>query len=189
MSKKAGKNVLILLSGGIDSAACAHFYLSQGRDIRALFVDYGQVAAKHESEAAKRITKHFSIPLNIVSCSGAIKQSGGLVLGRNTFLLSFALTQLKPRSGIIAIGIHAGTDYFDCSRKFVSRMQSIFDDYSGGQTKIGTPFLKWNKREIWDYCTNQEIPVRDTYSCELGRTQPCGRCLSCRDLEKLRARA
>lgn len=37
--------VLVLLSGGIDSTACLDFYLQLGRPSCALFVDYGQPAA------------------------------------------------------------------------------------------------------------------------------------------------
>lgn len=178
----------MLLSGGIDSTACTHFYLSQGRNVNALFVNYGQMAVRREASAAKRISRYFSIPFNVVSFTRKSKQSAGLVLGRNAFLLFLALTQFKYRSGLIAIGVHSGTTYFDCSPTFIGRMQSLFDGYSGGQVQIGAPFLRWTKREIWDYCIKEKIPVTSTYSCELGRMQPCGRCVSCQDLERLYAR-
>jgi 7-cyano-7-deazaguanine synthase in queuosine biosynthesis len=38
--------VLVLLSGGIDSAACLDFYKELGRPPCALFVDYGHPAAR-----------------------------------------------------------------------------------------------------------------------------------------------
>jgi 7-cyano-7-deazaguanine synthase len=64
-------------------------------------------------------------------------------------------------------------------------MQSSFDLYTDGCIRIGVPFIKWNKRMIWDYCKTKKIPLEITYSCELGQDQPCGQCLSCKDLEAL----
>ena len=43
---------IVLLSGGIDSMACIHFYLNQGYSIEALFCDYGQPASVREMESA-----------------------------------------------------------------------------------------------------------------------------------------
>ncbi len=40
---------------------------------------------------------------------------------------------------------------------------------------------------VWSYCKRLGVPVELTYSCEMGKDQPCGKCLSCKDLEKLYA--
>jgi predicted subunit of tRNA(5-methylaminomethyl-2-thiouridylate) methyltransferase len=50
----------VLLSGGIDSTACAAFYLSQDFQVHAVFVDYGQVAARREADAAKAVAMGLS---------------------------------------------------------------------------------------------------------------------------------
>jgi len=187
LTKTNGNDVLVLLSGGIDSSACVRFYLSQRSNLRALFIDYGQQSAKQEAEAANKISQHYCIPLRVMSSVGTTGKSSGVVLGRNAFLLYFALMEFCSHVGIIAIGIHAGTSYFDCSKAFIDSTQTVFDAYAGGQIQIGAPFLDWTKREVWDYCLQQNVPLEKTYSCELGRNQPCGECLSCIDLEKLRA--
>ena len=54
-------NVIVLLSGGIDSMACVEFYLKQGYSVEGLFFDYGQPALKAESVAANRIATHYGI--------------------------------------------------------------------------------------------------------------------------------
>ena len=41
------KHATVLMSGGIDSAACAAFLAAQGIKVSALFVDHGQAAADH----------------------------------------------------------------------------------------------------------------------------------------------
>jgi 7-cyano-7-deazaguanine synthase len=180
-------NVYVLLSGGIDSAACVAFYLEQGFSVQGIFIDYGQVAAQREADAAKAIARHFNILFDRVAWSGLHKKGAGLICGRNAFLLIAALMELPECAGILALGIHSGTEYIDCTPAFVQKMQSILDIYTQGRIQIGAPFLKWAKQEIWKYCKYRGVPLELTYSCEYGIDQPCGKCLSCRDLEVLYA--
>lgn len=182
-----GHKALVLLSGGLDSAACAHFLIDKGFLVEALFIDYGQVSASREVVAAKKIAKFLSIPFKEFSVNTNIKKTSGEIKGRNAFLLFTALLEFPEKSGIIGIGIHDGTSYFDCSENFINQVQILFDDYTNGCVKIITPFVNWSKGEIWNYLNKSSFPVDVTYSCELGLPQPCGRCLSCEDLEELYA--
>jgi len=178
---------LVLLSGGIDSTACIEFYRSLNFYIKALFFEYGQLAAEPEKKASKLISQYYQIPLQVISCVGAYSKTPGVIDGRNAFLILGALLEFKELSGIIAVGIHSGTSYFDCSKEFIQTAQSIINGYTDGRIQIGTPFLEWTKPEIWKYCISRKVPLHLTYSCELGSNQPCGHCLSCGDLEALYA--
>lgn len=180
---------LVLLSGGIDSSSCIAYYLSEGFRVRALFVDYGQASAKREQQAARLISKHFRVSLNFVKLSGVARKGPGLIIGRNALLLLVAAMASVRSRGFIAIGIHAGTSYSDCSPGFKTKMQAILDLYCNGAVQIGAPFLRWRKRDIWSFAIQQGVPLELTYSCERGKHQPCGRCKSCRDVEVLRAGA
>ena len=51
--------VAVLLSGGVDSAACVQFFREVGRPTCALFIDYQQAAVRQEYAAAKALTEHF----------------------------------------------------------------------------------------------------------------------------------
>jgi 7-cyano-7-deazaguanine synthase len=179
--------VSILLSGGIDSAACVAFYLNEGFSVHGLFVDYGQAAVRPEYRSAKAIADHFRIPLSKLQWSGLHRKGVGLIIGRNAFLLSLAMMECADRAGIIAIGVHSGTRYPDCSPAFVQKMQTVFDFYARGRLQIGAPFLHWKKADIWKFCKTSGVPLELTYSCEGGLEQPCGSCSSCRDQEALRA--
>lgn len=181
------KSVTVLFSGGIDSTACVEFYLAQKAKVSALHVDYAQASAQRERVAALKIAKHYDVPLKKVTISGLKKQQSGYIVGRNALLLGAALMASRSHSSIIAIGIHSGTNYPDCSDHFVATMQTLFDLYADGQVMVAAPFLMWSKRDIWDYCLLKKIPLELTYSCELGRQQPCGSCLSCSNLEILYA--
>jgi len=180
-------NVLVLLSGGIDSCACVSYYIAQGASVRTLFVDYGQVSAQKEYGAALEICDYYKISLDTVKLFGHKTWSGGYVPGRNSFLLHVGIMYFQYNSGIIALGIHSGPNYSDCTPEFVRIMQTSFDLYTDGCVNIGTPFVNFNKRDVWNYCKSQNVPIGLTYSCELGKEQPCGYCLSCKDLEILNA--
>lgn len=52
---------LILLSGGLDSAANLAFTAHFDEPVLALTIDYGQRAAKPEIEAAKKLASHFGV--------------------------------------------------------------------------------------------------------------------------------
>jgi 7-cyano-7-deazaguanine synthase len=184
----AAKEVMVLLSGGIDSTSCVAFYLNQGLSVSALFVDYGQLSSHLENEAAAAVCEHYGITLQKTAISGLRQRSGGYIPGRNAFLLYAALLAFRSDTGIIGIGIHSGTTYQDCSEQFVEEMQSSFNLYTDGRVCIGAPFVRWNKLEVCHYSQTAGVPLHLTYSCELGRKQPCGECLSCKDTEALHAR-
>jgi len=152
----------VLLSGGVDSTACAAFYLGSGHTLAALFVDYGQAARQQEEKAARAISRFFRIPLGVVRCRGLRSDIPGITRGRNLALLSMGLSAF-------------------------AQVQRIFDLYTQGSVQVGVPFLEWTKTDIWAFCKREGVPVQLTYSCELGLRQPCGHCRSCRDLEVLSA--
>jgi 7-cyano-7-deazaguanine synthase len=106
-------------------------------------------------------------------------------LGRNALLTFIALMETDFQSAIIALGIHSATPYYDCSPNFLSSAQTIVDGQCDGRIRIVAPFAEWTKSEIWSYCTEKQVPLALTYSCERGGELPCGTCLSCRDLEAL----
>jgi 7-cyano-7-deazaguanine synthase len=174
---------LILLSGGMDSAACLAFLQSQQMSLSPLFIDYGQSSSIKERAAALEISCFYKVPLNVIEVSGFKEWGTGYINGRNAFLLHTALMAADFSTGIVAIGIHSSTSYVDCSEYFIRQMQSVFDIYTDGRVRISAPFLQWTKGEIWEYCRTAGVPFEITYSCELGGDQPCGHCTSCIDRE------
>jgi 7-cyano-7-deazaguanine synthase len=178
---------LVLLSGGIDSASCINFYLEQNHCVEAIHIDYGQKSAEKELIAAQGIANYYKIPIHYIKLDGGKKFDKGDIIGRNSLLLNIALINFNMTSGIIALGVHSGTSYVDCSEAFINSIQHTFDLYTNGNIIIGTPFIKWNKLEIWRYAKLKNIPLNTTYSCELGLIQPCNECVSCKDLNFLYA--
>jgi 7-cyano-7-deazaguanine synthase len=180
-------HVRVLLSGGIDSTAVVQFYKNQQKNIDAIFIDYGQLSKNQEIVAASQVCTFYNIDLNIIKISGLGGWKNSFIPGRNGLLLQTALMSFPYSFGIIALGVHAGTQYPDCSAIFIKQMQSIFDIYSHGQIMVGAPFIEWYKQDIWEFCKLNNVPTSITYSCEKGLKQPCGGCISCKDLEVLYA--
>ena len=181
--------VVVLLSGGVDSTACIHFYTELKRPTEGLFIDYGQPAAIPELRAAKRVVEYYSIPLRTLALQGVKSKKTGMIMGRNAFLVTVALLESVETNRVIASGIHAGTEYPDCSQLFIERMQAVIDLYREKRLQLASPFITWSKAEIYAYCKESQIPIELTYSCERGGASPCGKCLSCRDRQMFYAGA
>jgi len=172
---------IVLLSGGIDSTACVHYYLNQRFNTGALFVDYGQLPIKREEQSAKQIASYYDIKLDIVRLHPTKYHEYGETKGRNAFFILTALLFYPKHVGIISLGIHSGTPYYDCSESFVKDISKILNGYTDGRVNLDAPFLKWNKKMIYEYCKDNDVPVHLTYSCENSGDKPCGRCRSCLD--------
>jgi 7-cyano-7-deazaguanine synthase len=169
------------MSGGLDSTACAWFLKEQGMSVRGAFIDYGQAAAAAERRAVVCLANTLAIPLEAFEVGASHTLGAGELPYRNAFLIFTALFLLRQDIGILAIGVHAGTPYFDCSAPFVSSISRLVAEHSDGRVTVVAPFLDWRKRDVIMYCQQQGVPIQLTYSCEAGLEPPCGRCLSCRD--------
>lgn len=178
-------NSLILFSGGLDSLAALHFYQSHNYTVKLLFVDYNHLSNTKEFEAVKAISSYAKVSYSKIKVESTITLSDGFICGRNSLLIFSALFINPFEQGTIAMGLHKGLSYVDCSQDFLIRCQSVIDTYND-RIKLQAPFLNWSKKEIWNYCVDNSLPVKMTYSCELGEDMPCGKCLSCEDYYSLR---
>ena len=174
-------NVCVLMSGGIDSTACAHYFLQRGDRVTGLFVDYGQPAVDLERQAAKQVALHFEIPLSVVCFQSGRKVGTGELTGRNAFLIFAALMGAGPTDGVLSLGLHSGTTYYDCGPTFVEQVEPIVDAYSDGRIALHCPFLFQDKALVYEYARVEGLPLDLTYSCESGTVPPCGLCTSCLD--------
>src|SRR5207302_448568 len=119
-----------------DSYACAHFFKnSLKRSPTALFVDYGQTAARSERKAFDRITISLGSKALFASLNLQREFGAGLIPGRNGLLIMAALAAAPKRTSAIAIGIHSGTTYYDCSEHFLKRVDEFVQEYSSGAVR------------------------------------------------------
>jgi 7-cyano-7-deazaguanine synthase len=176
----------LLLSGGVDSALVASLLLGDGWLVRALWIDYGQPAAPAERVASRALAAHFALGWQEAVVGGLIVPPEGEIPGRNDLLVAAAHACAPGWS--VAIGIHAGVSYSDCSREWLNAWQAVLDVQHEGVVALLAPLAGLPKPEVLALARELQVPMSLTHSCEAGPT-PCGQCLSCRDRYDDHARA
>lgn len=172
--------VTLLLGGGIDSAALIPFYQARGSALHVVHFDYGQPSAAAERRAAQGICRHYKMALTEHKLGITLVCESSEYRGRNALLL-MAAAGSEPDPSSVAIGIHAGTPYYDCSAAFLRDMNRLFDGYFGGTLPVEAPFIDFDKREVCTFAREAGVPIDLTFSCERTSGAPCGECLSCQD--------
>lgn len=180
-----GRHATVLMSGGIDSAACAAFLTAQDFRISALFVDYGQAALNQERAAVQSLASALGIKVRELAFKGAASFGPGELVGRNAFLVFAALFATRGQSNLIALGLHSGTPYYDCSPAFIDTINRAVTEYTDNAVQVIAPFVEWTKRNVYDYFMQAGLPIERTYSCETGGERTCGSCASCLDRKAL----
>lgn len=172
---------VVLMSGGIDSSATLPACQGPGKSLSGMFVDYGQPAARSEWKAAQNIASHYDIEIDKVDLGVSLVSDRGEFFGRNALFILAAAGTIPQRPLVIALGIHALTDYYDTTPLFARDMQRLLNGYSGGAVTLSLPFLPHTKAEVIGLAKENAVPLHLTYSCERQNSPACGECPSCRD--------
>lgn len=163
------------------SAALLSFYLSRGAEVRGVHFDYGQPSVARERRSVLALSRHYGVMVETTCLGFTVSRTESEYHCRNALLI-LAAASAAPRARLgIAIGIHAGSPYYDCTPAFIGDMQRVLDGYHGGTMRVEAPFLEFSKRDVFDYCLGNGVPVYLTFSCERGSDRPCKRCPSCKD--------
>ena len=200
---------VVLLSGGLDSATSAAIALSQGYDVIALSLRYGQ---RHQRELqaattiakALKITEHYVIEVNIAQWGGSsltdptlsLPQDGvnteiipsTYVPGRNTVFIAIALSLAEAKGAqAIFLGINAVdySGYPDCRPEYLHAYQTLANLSSkagleGHAPQLVAPLIQESKVGIIRRAVSLGVPIQETWSCYQGEVEPCGLCDSCR---------
>jgi len=174
-------DVNLLLGGGTDSAALIAFYISQGSTINGIHFNYNQPSFEGEHHAVLALAHYYNISLTTINLGLKIACTQGEYHCRNAILLLASASILSTKRSRFAIGIHAETPYYDCSKKFLEDVQRIFNGYFAGSIQVEAPFVDFTKKEIFKYSKIAKVPIELTFSCQSRGDKPCGECPSCLD--------
>lgn len=177
---------LVLLSGGIDSAVCIDILKKQGLGVSTLFIDYGQAARVEEARSAFAVADYYKVNFQQLSIEHNKRFRDGEIPARNALFVFLGTVYCPFQRGLLCLGTHAGTNYFDCSSKFNTAITNVVEQCTDDCLSLVCPLSEWTKPEIYEYCRKERLPVELTYSCEAGGEIPCGACESCKDKELLR---
>ncbi len=175
----------LLLGGGIDSAALIAYYLSRGATVRGIHFNYGQPSIEGERRSVLALSQHYRIYVTTVELGFSMVSTQGEYHCRNATMLLAAASIFSTKGGIFSIGIHSGTAYYDCSQLFMVDIQRLFEGYFAGVIQVEAPFLEFTKKNIFEFCHLNKVPVEITFSCERRGDYPCGECPSCGDRRML----
>lgn len=198
MEKKSKKNgkVLILLSGGPDSATLAYFAEQQRKEtggiVNAIYLKTGRSSDKNELEAAKRVMLQIGGKLEIVDITDVVRMLGGkapcmhvgapvLSFG-SAIVLSIATTYaLENRMDTVFIAVHKndtahGPEY---TREYINRFDAIAKMASNNAITVDAPLLNMSKHEVFSLGAKLNVDYSKTWSCTQGGEIHCGSCGAC----------
>ncbi len=206
----APADVVVLLSGGLDSAVTLAVLRSESHRLHGLTVNYGQ---RHvvEVERAERIAAHYGIDHRVLALD--LRTIGGSALtsdlpvpkdrpehteqipityvpARNTIFLALGLAWAEVLDArVIALGVNAldYSGYPDCRPAYIEAFQRLAClatrvAVEGGRAPtIVTPLIGLTKAEIIRRGAVLGVPFHLTLSCyDPEDGAACGRCDSCR---------
>jgi len=200
---------VVLLSGGLDSATVMAIARSEGYELYAISVAYGQrhmAEIKASADVARSLgaRRHQVMHVNLNDVGGSAltdtsidvpeTPSEGIpvtyVPARNTLFLSLALGWAEVVGATdIFIGVNAVdySGYPDCRPEFVAAFERLANvatrvGIEGGEIRIHTPLIDLSKADIVRIGTQLGVDYAQTVSCYQADDQgrACGRCDSCR---------
>jgi len=199
---KEKEKVIIILSGGMDSATLLGKLISEDKEVHAITFDYSQ-RHKKEIECAKELCTYYGIKNHeIVSfptfggsaLTDDIEVPEGhyssenmkitVVPMRNAIMLCLAASYAESNNiNKIFYGAHAGdmAVYWDCRVEFLDRMKDMLYENDLHDMTIVAPFLDLDKGDIACLGKSLDVPYRYTWTCYKGREKACGKCGSCQE--------
>ncbi|MDO6532997.1 7-cyano-7-deazaguanine synthase [Alteromonas stellipolaris] len=196
-TKDQGKKVLILLSGGPDSATLAKMAEQElketGGTLSALFLKTGHPKDKKELEAANRVANIVGARLEVVDISDAIRALGGklptihseasIMRFGNSIVMSLAMAYaFEAGHDELMIGLHKddALESLEYTRPYMDRIQDLADYAYEDSPKIKTPFLDIDKVGVFTLGKKIGVDYSVTWSCIRGEEKHCGTCGACR---------
>ena len=181
---------LMLLSGGLDSAAVA----ALERPTRALFINYGQLPAEAERQAAKAVAQHLHLDLDELDIDLSATGSG-LLSGRpqiqgaptaewfpfrNQHLVTVAAAHALARSlGAVLLGLVSEDSdrHADGTPAFLSALNTLVRSQEGG-LRVLAPHINSPSHELLARSGIPEEVVQQTHSCHVSNIA-CEGCPGC----------
>ncbi len=200
--------VIVLASGGLDSAVCLAEAHGQ-YEVALLHVNYGQRTEGRELKAFNDLADHYQIGRRLVVDISYLKEIGGSSLVDESMAVETGLpedgdavpsTYVPFRNAhILCVGVswgevigarglfigaveEDGSGYPDCRQEFYDKFAAAADAGTKPDTrvKIHTPLIRMNKAAIVARGQELNAPLHLTWSCYTQSTIACGVCESCR---------
>jgi 7-cyano-7-deazaguanine synthase len=170
------KTAVVLVSGGIDSAAALDWAKERFRPIAVSY----QVAGRPRGEvrACAAIVKrarveHVRIPIPFLH-----PRASGYAPARNLVFHAIALAIAEERGSEAVVAGHNASDaaaFDDARPAYFRRVESL-----GKGIRILLPFARLTDAQVIRMAKQRGVPLERTWSCYRDGARPCRRCSACR---------
>lgn len=195
--------VLVMLSGGLDSATCLYWAKQKFSDVSAITFNYfGRLV--QEKRAAAKLAKGagmaelIQVDLPFVKeasdfYNGRLKKQdsdtlwSSYVPARNLMFYSIAAHYAEYLGAKWIIGGHNLHDvkfFRDASRDYIEKLNALLKEgcllCNGQAYRILLPLSGMNRKEIIRLAIKLRTPIEQTWSCHREGNAHCGRCYACK---------
>jgi 7-cyano-7-deazaguanine synthase len=193
------EKAILLLSGGIDSAALL-WKVVRDHEIVALTIKHGR-ANKMEVKAAKALARlagvaeHIVFKMDVIleleeherGASAKMGVPSSYIPARNAVLFGIAAHFAELRgASVIFTGQIRDDEFPDSGQGFIDAYNEIIavgkPPRLGATTRIVAPLITMKKGEVVRMAVQLGVPIRKTWSCHLDGKAPCGACDGCRSV-------
>ena len=200
------EKIVLVLSGGMDSAVLLYHLLDAGHTVKTLSVNYGQRHVR-ELESAAVLSERVGVEHRIADLSQINPLLGSnslssdqteipeghyeeesmkltVVPNRNMIMLSVAVGwALALKFDAVAYGAHSGDHaiYPDCREEFADALDQAVRLCDWHAMKLMRPFVKMDKGEIAKRGAALGVPFELTWTCYKGGEVHCGKCGACQE--------
>ena len=190
MSAPAVGEAVLLASGGVESTTLLYQQRLTNRPLRALWIDYGQRAARRERACVEHHCERLEVRLeylDLATVGAAFRREAAHDLHvplphRNLVALALGLSfasTLRARTLLLALNRDDTLEYASASAAFLSQWRAL-SALLDPTIETHTPLLALSKAEVVQAGQALDIDWQQTYSCLLGHARHCGRCPQCR---------
>lgn len=195
---------ILIYSGGLDSTTLLYKLKAEGREVKALSINYGQKHSK-ELDFAKKNCEELGVEHQIIDLSSIRPLLRGssqtddqvavpdghyaeevmkktIVSNRNMLMLAVAgAWAISERADTIAYAAHAGDHaiYPDCREEFVKPLNEAMENADWHKVSIERPFINTTKAGITKLGSQLNVPFANTWSCYKGGDSHCRTCGTC----------
>lgn len=202
-------SVVVLLSGGLDSATALALARAEGYRCHAMSFRYGQrhraeLNAAAEVAQQQGVAEHRIVDIDLAAFGGSALTDPGIevpesagdgipvtyVPARNTVFLSYALAWSEVLGAdAIFLGVNAVdySGYPDCRPEYIAAFERLANlatkrGIEGNRLAIRAPLIEWSKAEIVRRGTELGVDFGLTVSCYQAddKGHACARCDACR---------